>query len=61
MPGNASGADPPKLPIARTGRYRMQTDFSEDDLTPGEEVRFEPAGVAVGWLRGAKHLMSSPY
>ena len=38
----------------------MQTDFS-DDFTPGDEVRFEPAGAAIGCLGGAKHLMSSPY
>ena len=39
----------------------MQTDFSDDDFTPGEEVRLEPAGVAIACRRGAKHLMSSPY
>ena len=56
--------DPRRSDLTWTGflqRYRMQTDFSEDDDTPGEEVRFEPAGVAVGRFRGAKHLMSSPY
>ena len=39
----------------------MQTDFSEDDFTPGDEVRLEPAGAAIGCFRGAKHRMSSPY